>query len=245
MTNLLELSESLGHVHDVNSFWDRIGLELEEFGVTSFLYGAASSRREILDRGYHPASFIKTNYPDEYFEAVGVENFLDNDISAQHIIYETAPMFWHEEPDWDYATPEQKHDWFLSEDFGMQVGVTVATTVFDVNHQGGIGLCMGELSTTEFEKMWADKQGTIMQILGLLDIGMRGKHLQQIIGLSPREREVLTWLANGYRPDQIAYRLNIGYRTVDKYINSAKRKLNARTRDQAVAKALIFKAIEP
>jgi len=47
------------------------------------------------------------------------------------------------------------------------------------------------------------------------------------------------------RPKQVAQQMKIGFRTVDKYINSSRKKLKARSRDQAVAKALIFNAIEP
>lgn len=170
---------------------------------------------------------------------------LDNDLSTEHCIYEKSSLIWHEEPNWDYITEAQKRGWLISDELGFQVGVTIPTVALSLDGLGGTGLCAGELSPVEFEKMWADKQGIIMQILGLLDMRMREQHLSQVIGLSPREQETLKWLATGLRPDQIAYRLNIGYRTIDKYINGAKRKLNARTRDQAVAKALIFKAIEP
>lgn len=68
--------------------------------------------------------------------------------------------------------------------------------------------------------------------------------LPRVIGLAPREKETLELLVAGLRPDKIADQMGIGYRTVDKYINSAKRKLHARTRDQAVANALIYKAID-
>jgi DNA-binding CsgD family transcriptional regulator len=50
----------------------------------------------------------------------------------------------------------------------------------------------------------------------------------------------LAWLAAGLRPDEIADRLVIGYRRVDKYVVIAKEKLRARTRDHAVARAVIL-----
>ncbi|WP_306025700.1 helix-turn-helix transcriptional regulator [Oceaniradius stylonematis] len=56
--------------------------------------------------------------------------------------------------------------------------------------------------------------------------------------LTPRERDILLWLASGLRNDQIAYRANIAEVTVRKHLISIRRKLNARTREQAIAIAV-------
>lgn len=56
--------------------------------------------------------------------------------------------------------------------------------------------------------------------------------------ISPRETEVLKWLSAGFRNDRIAERLNISPATVNFHITSAKRRLGAHTREQAVAIAL-------
>lgn len=56
--------------------------------------------------------------------------------------------------------------------------------------------------------------------------------------LTVREREVLKWLANGLRTTEIAYKMKIAEVTVHKHLRTLRRKLNARTREQAVAIAL-------
>lgn len=56
--------------------------------------------------------------------------------------------------------------------------------------------------------------------------------------LSPRERECLRWLAVGMRHDRIAERLGITRPTVELHLANARRKLRARTREQALAKAI-------
>lgn len=56
--------------------------------------------------------------------------------------------------------------------------------------------------------------------------------------LSPREAECLSLLACGKRPQEIAVVLNTHPKTVEKQIASARRKLGARTREHAVARAL-------
>jgi DNA-binding NarL/FixJ family response regulator len=56
-------------------------------------------------------------------------------------------------------------------------------------------------------------------------------------GLTAREREVLTLLAEGLTPDEIAARLYISTRTVGTHTEHLFRKLGVRTRAQAVAVA--------
>ncbi|WP_165798911.1 response regulator transcription factor [Shimia abyssi] len=56
--------------------------------------------------------------------------------------------------------------------------------------------------------------------------------------LSPKERDVLSWLASGLRNDQIALKANVAEVTVRKHLLSIRRKLGAATREQAVAIAI-------
>lgn len=63
--------------------------------------------------------------------------------------------------------------------------------------------------------------------------------------LSPRERECLSWLAKGYRNVRIADRMGISVATVEMHIASARRKLDASTREQALARAIILREITP
>jgi PAS domain S-box-containing protein len=56
--------------------------------------------------------------------------------------------------------------------------------------------------------------------------------------LSAREREVLSLVAHGATSPEIAGQLHISHNTVRKHVNSAMRKLGARSRAHLVAKAL-------
>ena len=56
--------------------------------------------------------------------------------------------------------------------------------------------------------------------------------------LTPREREVLAWSAQGKSAWEIGEILNLAKRTVDEYAKTAMHKLGARTRTQAVAIAI-------
>ena len=62
--------------------------------------------------------------------------------------------------------------------------------------------------------------------------------------LSPRERECLRWLAAGLRYDRIAERLGISLVTVELHVANAKRKLRAKTREQALAIAIALRLLD-
>ncbi|MEY8204201.1 MAG: LuxR C-terminal-related transcriptional regulator [Bermanella sp.] len=57
-------------------------------------------------------------------------------------------------------------------------------------------------------------------------------------GLTPREREVILWLASGLGYEQIANRLVVGVSTVRKHVASVIKKLNARNSAHACALAV-------
>lgn len=61
---------------------------------------------------------------------------------------------------------------------------------------------------------------------------------QIALALSAREREVLEWLSRGLQSVAIAERMRIEPVTVAKHLHNARRKLGARTREQALAIAV-------
>lgn len=63
--------------------------------------------------------------------------------------------------------------------------------------------------------------------------------------ITSRERDVLKWLASGLRNERIAERMGISVPTVNFHVISAKRKLDAKTREQAVAIAIYSGLIDP
>jgi LuxR family transcriptional regulator, quorum-sensing system regulator BjaR1 len=62
--------------------------------------------------------------------------------------------------------------------------------------------------------------------------------------LTPREREVLGWVARGKSAWEIGAILNIAKRTVDEHVANAIRKLGAANRIQAIAIAVRDRIIE-
>jgi DNA-binding response OmpR family regulator len=67
----------------------------------------------------------------------------------------------------------------------------------------------------------------------------------KLVELNDREVEVLTWVARGKTSTEIAQILGLTKRTIDFHIDTARAKLGAATRTEAVIKAATGRLIEP
>ena len=238
--------EDVSTFSSIEPFWARVLLELERFGVTSLMYGAIATKGE-LSFGTRTSSMIwKTNHDSAFFKRFGAEgrdDFIDNCLTFEHCLTKTTPFIWHDPSSWEKATSAQLEHAQTAIELGLHVGFTLPTTYFANDRLGAISVAAGNHTPLSFNMMWESQRDNLFKILDILDNQMREKYLAQVINLSPREKEVLQWLAAGLRPKQVAEKMQIGYRTVDKYIISAKTKLKAKSRDQAIAKAMIFNVI--
>jgi LuxR family quorum sensing-dependent transcriptional regulator len=63
--------------------------------------------------------------------------------------------------------------------------------------------------------------------------------------LTPRERDVMAWVARGKSAREVGEILGIAKRTVDEHVGTVARKLGASNRTEAVAMALLERLIEP
>lgn len=212
---------------DKDAFWECIFATLRNYGFTSMLYGLMLNRRDVEVSGYSRSTFWKCNYPQSYFDVFPRETFLENEISLLRVVESYLPTVWHDERAWNYHdSPEQHRRGIIERELGFEVGLSVPLQLSEGGRSvSGVGMCAHELSPQEFSLMWRDKSSEILPILQMLDVGMRQEHIAGMIALSPREKDCLSWLVAGLRPDQIADRLHISPKSLEKYISSAKRKL--------------------
>ena len=102
----------------------------------------------------------------------------------------------------------------------------------------GLGI-ISRLSRSEFEQFLDAKRQNLAtaSALGHFTI-QRLEVTKALTPLSPREVECLQWLASGLRVREIATKMGIHKVTVDLHLKNARRKLDAPTREVALAKAI-------
>lgn len=244
--NLLLLTERLQSASNSEEFWTLCHRELEAEGVKSVLYGVVPFAEEARRKGMTAAGFYKTTHTREWIDAIGEQQFLDDDLTSENLVERAQTIIWNDESLWEDATPEQRRQNQIEVDLGLEVGISFSLAFYDTDvAASGIGLNMPDIPADDFLRFWNERKDHIQMVCTMLDNGMRNKHGNLIVGLTPRERDVLTYLAVGSQREDVAYRLGIKAKTLDHYIKSAKQKLGAGTTAHAVAKALVMGAIQP
>lgn len=144
---------------------------------------------------------------------------------------------WTDQSVWHNADPKQKRQYDLEYAAGIRNGYTHFLEKLG-KMTASIGLRMDGLTGAEFETHWPEFSKTVLPLTQVMHSHFIKDHLRRHYHLAQREKDVLSWLVMGLRPDEIADKMCIGYRAIDKYIVSAKDKLDANSRDHAVARAL-------
>lgn len=240
---LASLSERLRSAPDLETFWGLINRELQNHDVASIFYAALPSRHGFDVHKATRSIFYKSNHPQQYFDAFGADAIVDDDLTAIQSYDSGQPFLWHDESNWTDATPTQMQRANIERDLGLEVGVTIPTPYFAADALGAIGLSTPGIKPKKFDAFWTRHGADILKICSVLDLGMRDRHMSEVILLTPQERECLTWIAVGLRPQQIAFKLSIAKKTVDAHLTSARRKLKSVTLENAVAKAILYNLI--
>lgn len=127
----------------------------------------------------------------------------------------------------------------LAADFGVTGGITIPIHQLDKSTYGNLTLFFNRDSGQYLGRLHAACSDIHIASL-YLHTRLEGidcaEHDRPV--LSPREQDCILLLARGYQTAQIADRLVLSDATVNEYIRNARKKLKARTRSEAVARAV-------
>ncbi|WP_066856235.1 helix-turn-helix transcriptional regulator [Halodesulfovibrio spirochaetisodalis] len=185
-------------------------------------------------------TFISTT-PDWWFDYYIEKNFIKHDHLAQHALTGHGPLLFGYDKDKSnplLCNEAKKIIKLTTLKFNYGSGITMPS--FHNNKRiGGFNLCFPE-TVTELNNIPTTH---ILELLlvtctvheRMYSLTVKKTHTNS---LTPRQQECLTMLARGLTSHQIAEKLGISHHTVKMHIDSAKERLKANTRIQAVAKAL-------
>lgn len=238
--SVVEAAADFAGAGDGDDLWRRLHRQLGRFGIAEAIYGAEAvpdPEREVIPifNSINP-SWLEDKLANGLFEC-------DEYVRAARV--DTTPMLWSDMALIEAMSPAARQSFSLDVDYGVLTGVSIPMRFAGGLGASSIGLHARGLGLSEFDRIWAEHDATIIAIVNAFDTILRGRHAGELFPLSPEERECLLWLAGGLQQKQIADRLRLTDRQVQKRLEQARTKLKAVTAAQAVATALVFNLITP
>ena len=228
---------------DEDGIWARlIEVIAGQFGITSVLYAFTHSRFTSSRTGITNSLFLRHNHSPDYIASFPEGLSLDDDIAAELILGGETEFLWQ-----DFDTlplrPNQRARFELDKSFGMGVGVTFGFRFG--GHSGFGGMCWGKrhADPEEFRALWQARRLDMLQLAHQFDQAMRPAMVRKRFPLTPRERDVMSFSAGGMTAKQIAEHLNLSPKTISHALERARKKMEAVSTMEAVAKALIYELI--
>lgn len=223
-----------------DDLWQRLHRHMGGFGIARLMYGI-----EAFPEANRSHNMFVYSYDPRFVQEKLTRGLFECDEYVRAAKVETEPVLWSDTTRLVDLSPQAKLSLDLDYDFGVVTGVTLPMRFNNDLGGSGLGCHAQGMSWGEFERVWAENQHPIRAIVHAFDSRVRDAHMKELFPLSRRERECLLWLAAGFQHTQIAHRLGTHPKTVEKQIQSLKRKLRAVNTTQAVAAALVFGLVTP
>ncbi len=213
-----------------------------QYGVRGFRYGYFLLKTDVDLPSKTKRYFTADNMPAEWRNTVGAGEFVDNDVVIDAMEMGAESFDWFPPGFRDVMramTTAQRRQIEAELDMGMMYGMSLSLGGA-AGQFSSMGMWFADQSSRRaFDRDWQHFGPSLHMAAQVFDTHLRKTAPNTLIGLSPREVDCLAYLVCGLRPAQISDRLGISEKTFEKHIGSAKIKLRARTRDQAVAKAIV------
>lgn len=242
---LLEFATGLSKADDPFETFSKLTAKL---GVQGSSYGFSVLRFDFEKGNRNKNVFFQHSFPKEWESQVGSGPFLDLDPGIDALMTGQCNYEWHP-PDFfeliQQMPKQQRRQVEIEVDLGMNYGMTM---MLETGKPGfsAMGLWFeNPKSCDAFQRDWAHVGPTLQKAGHLLDSHIKDKQPNYLVGLTPREIDALSFLLAGHRASEICWKMSISEKTLEKHMLNARLKLKARTRDQALAKALLLGLIKP
>ena len=184
-----------------------------------------------------PKICLLNNYPRTWQEHYEKQGYLLTDPTVIHGRRNQEPLLWN-----DQAFASNMALWQDAQDHGIRSGW--AQSCLEINGSGSmLSLCRGseplttgELKSIELQMRW---------LVQVAHLNLSRKIVAQEAhtnwpSLTPREREVLQWTADGKSALDIADILNLSKGAIDFHLSNCLRKLQSPNKTAAVARAILM-----
>ena len=232
-----EFVQDIERLSTTGEIMDAMGALLKKHGFeyhcVSFLATATETLEDVL---------LSNRLPEEWLKLYIEREYVHDDPAFRYAKTVVRPFRWFKESAYDpEREPRAAEVVQRARDFGILDGflIPVASTAGRMGQIWFGGRTL-DLPERQFPALHLMAIYAFDRILKL-----RGSPARHQASLTPREREILTWVANGKSTWEIGEALHISSRTVKEHIKHLCPKLGAVSRTQAVMIAVRDKIIQP
>lgn len=196
-----------------------------------------------------PVNSAATDYPTGWIELVYQSKILQQYTLPRIVARSYSPVRWGFDMDKRRYSTESM-DYRLSRialgDFGLRNVLVYPVPTHDRRGTSGVSF-FTRGDETEFGVLCRSKGAEFGHAAHLAHLHMQRlrRNAPEIVVLTARERESLLWLSIGLRVKEIADRMGVREVTVNLHLTNARKRLKAKTREEALAKAILFNLIRP
>lgn len=234
LDNTIRFIHDLDRARNVDDVSAQLLRHLSHIGaehvIATTVPGEGSAPRRPLD------SVLFHNIPAEWVAAYSARGYALRDPVIRRMKSMPAPFFWNELEPKFLDDPAASRVMDEGKDFGLKQGFSASLLSLD-------GQVVGfSLSGRNFEVNPAMRG--VLALVATYSIGraialqQESSSQQKSIRLSTREREALQWASEGKADWEIGSIMSISEHGADKHMRSARSKLGAMNRTQAVAEAI-------
>lgn len=240
---LIEKAQEASTVEDIHGFCSHL---CDELGFDYFIYGA-----QLPTSLVKPRFVIISGYPQAWREHYNQNSYIRIDPTVAHCVGNVTPLTWSELGKREtVASVDAQRFMNEAHDFGLRNGVS-----FPVHGTAGEN-AMFSLACSSDRRVPANLIDRALPLGHLLSTYIHEAVRRVFVDndasialgqvrLTHREKECLTWAAEGKTTWETSQILGISERTVIFHLKNVSQKLNVSNRSQAVARAMSQLLITP
>ncbi|GHC38834.1 autoinducer binding domain-containing protein [Aidingimonas halophila] len=228
------MSEKIAACESHDEILDFIGIEAASLGFNNYAYAIRTT--EPFTR---PKTYILGSYPNEWIKRYHAKNYGPHDPTIELGIRRKKLILW------DRKVHKENPQLFgEANEWGLKYGATFTTK--------GVDNTLQVLSFSRKHEDISKKEEPIINLTlkCLLDIcydKMREINVHPFydfeITLSPREKEILQWTADGKSASEISIILGITIHTVNFHLKNIQKKMGVNNKTASVARAVALSLI--
>lgn len=246
MADILDLLGEIARAHRIETAWAAASRYFAPLGFRRLNYGLTRFRSEHSIGDPEDALFLSTTDP-EYSQLYVRDGFFKKTPVYRWLMHNTGLITWrwvHEAFEGGQLSAEEAEAVRVNARFGIFAGLAISFPETP-RTKGALGLIADiGLDHDDVDAILAQHRPGIEAVAHMLHlrvISLPANYVRR--SLTPRQREVLEWVADGKTTQDIAILMTISPAMVEKHLRLARESLNVETTAQAVAKGTLLNLI--